>query len=110
VYGGYLKMKEPQIFLTFEGGGYSETVQPESAGQYTGLKDDNGVKIFEGDIVGMPEKEDWDVLICWDGGFKLRYKDGSDNWISELTDPGSFIISGNIHDNPELLEARDEKN
>lgn len=89
------------------------SVKPETVGQYTGLKDKNGTKIFEGDIIKIPE--DWDKYginagelfeVYFDyGGFRLKpkiYKDCRGFW---LEDDGEFEIISNIHDNPKLLEG-----
>lgn len=76
-------------------------VIPESAGQFTGLYDRNGKRIFEGDLAR--EKSFAHVLeIVWDKeecGFMAR---------SVMTHMcysinNKFKIIGNIHDNPELL-------
>lgn len=88
------------------------SVKPDTVGQYTGLTDKNGTKIFEGDIIKIPE--DWDKYginagelfeVYFDyGGFRLKpkiYKDCRGFW---LEDDGEFEIISNIHDNPKLLE------
>ena len=82
-------------------------VIPETVGQYTGLTDKNGKKIFEGDIVktdkfNTPNKRyviKYDLLL---GAFI-----GEDNGTMYFTtfdgDSELFEIIGNIHDNSELL-------
>ena len=87
-------------------------------GQYTGLTDKNGTKIFEGDIVhilGDPMVNDWkDVdyvaLIAFlDGGFCAldgTVEDyGFRRYALERMDFYLEVI-GNIYDNPELMEVQ----
>ena len=78
-------------------------------GQYTGLKDKNGVKIFEGDIILWPSDTNVYavVYITEVASFVGRCKTKND---FEYLDNGigenqSLKVIGNIHDNPEILEA-----
>lgn len=79
-------------------------VDPETVGQFTGLLDKNGTKIFEGDIV----KADWGKIpmkIKWDdSGFAWEASviDAYNGWCLDDLNPCEVI--GNITDNPELLE------
>ena len=83
------------------------TVEENSVGQFTGLTDKNGRKIFEGDIVKTSHggstyyaKIEWD-----DGSFWVTNHDiQMPSYISEVSKTYLEII-GNIYDNPELLEV-----
>ncbi|ENQ1505485.1 hypothetical protein ACEOG7_001265 [Listeria monocytogenes] len=70
--------------------------------QYTGLKDKNGKKIFEGDICWEEHNECYGVVKFEDAKFLYLWENiAEDLW--EVAD--SIEIYGNIHENPELLEA-----
>lgn len=98
------------VFFDWDLGGLENyEVIPETVGQYTGLCDKNGKKIFEGDIVkgmfrfGSPVKA---VVKFQDGAFGLAWFRGSVQFdaftsICNVT----FEVIGNIHDNPELLKG-----
>ena len=91
----------------------SFVVIPETVGQYTGLTDIHGVKIFEGDIIEAHLDELFPdlaitLIVVWsDYGWFGRDMEGNVDslerkWVSDF-----FEIIGNIHDNPELLEVSD---
>jgi uncharacterized phage protein (TIGR01671 family) len=101
--------------------GECDYVLPETVGQFTGLTDKNGKKIFDGDIVrilGNQDVEDWKnvdytALIAFiDGGFcaidGTIEEHGFRRYALARMDFDMEVI-GNIHDNPELLEAEDVK-
>ncbi|ENQ9060545.1 hypothetical protein ARF73_002400 [Listeria monocytogenes] len=69
--------------------------------QYTGLKDKNGKKIFEGDIGWDEHNECYGVVKFEEGKFLYVWENiAEDLW--EVAD--GIEICGNIHENPELLE------
>ena len=76
--------------------------------QYTGLKDKNGKKIFEGDILERGGFWGWYVAYE-DGGFRKIPINTVQriNWEHSLLEQDTMYyweIIGNIHDNPELVE------
>lgn len=85
-------------------------VDPSAVGQYTGLSDKNGKKIFDGDIVQYYGTYALEVFIE-KGHTKIRWFDTATNSKCEEMffgydeeAYGECEVIGNIHDNPELLE------
>lgn len=88
----------------------SEVVDPETVGQFTGLLDKNGKKIFEGDIV-VHEVQKGILfnkgVINWDAkNARWAHQLNTMNPCLCMFDSSSHEVIGNIHDNPELLEAQ----
>lgn len=80
---------------------------PETVGEYTGLVDKNGKKIFEGDIVRYNDTLH-KVVFCAINGcafFGITYPDRGEVWnFDGITCAHKMKIVGNIHDNPEIVE------
>ena len=84
-------------------------VVSDTVGQYTGLKDKNGKRIFEGDIAKVLQGKDKDMAYVGfeNGAFMLYPKTGNiyertlwEYWYNDW----DVEVIGNITDNPELLE------
>lgn len=118
----------------------SYDVIPETVGQYIGLTDCTGKKIFEGDIIRYSDKYDYncylesldateayddidlgniwtidEVVYCINAGypaFDLNRHDFEVNGLSELNESGNYFyeIIGNIYDNHELLRKDGDDN
>lgn len=117
---------------TIDGGKWNYEVVPSTVGQYTGLTDKNGKKIFEGDIIRMHGNQD-DIAVVQFGEFGCvdielesitdrvngwHYKPLATDALSQLepfcwefqlnkmwVEQNDIEIIGNIHDNTELLKG-----
>ena len=84
---------------------YWHTVDKETIGQYTGLKDRNGKEIYEGDIIKCSFYPDFIFEIkftelCW---YMRKIPTSEHINLSDVLYEDLEVI-GNIYDNPELLE------
>jgi len=119
VEGGFYKYKDT-AWIIVPGDSYiglkHYQVDPSTVCQYTGLKDKNGRKIWENDIVKITifDYATGKILAC--GNSKVEFKKGCfgvkwgfskgfcmfDDFAEKYTE---FEVIGNIFDNPELLEV-----
>lgn len=111
---GYLVKHDNYVIVDKSLGsiGCGSQVIPETIGQFTGLLDANGTKIFEGDVVTESTKRilrsnknylvEWVEASC---GFE-PFSDSLENCghCGGGQMPEWMVVVGNIHDNPELIK------
>lgn len=76
-------------------------VKPETVGQCIGLKDRNGINIFEGDIILLRSDEEPYQVVFDESCFHVY--DSSVCYIMNNFYDYEMEVIGNIYDNPELL-------
>ena len=109
---GYILENEKDLFAK-----KAWLVDSRTVGQFTGLTDKNGTKIFEGDIIKIvPDydySDDYSIsnVYSYNGILCVDYH-GDDfdstalGFLEDYLPDGDFEVIGNIHDNPKLLEVK----
>jgi len=115
------EFKSYDIFIDFLETSTFEVI-PSTVGQYTGLTDKNGVKIFEEDIVtGTAYSFERVGVVVWIdeiAGFGIKYRKREEAAAWENTsilkhlckgrnDQFAAAVIGNVHDNPELMKGEE---
>lgn len=126
VYGFYENVKLEEATIHYING---KIVSSKTVGQFTGLTDKNGKKIFEGDIIRaitLDTGSEEIAVVCFGNfidenngdeyiGFYIEF-DGIKTTATQFTQlameeaKNRIEVIGNIYDNPELLEAKDGSN
>lgn len=75
--------------------------------QYTGLKDKNGKKIYEGDIVRYAIRPSLTTVVEWRYREEEYYPCCTTSGFSLPYSEDGYEVIGNVHENPELLEVKD---
>ena len=115
VYGNYEYYHKPEKHIISDiYDKITKGVSPETVGQFTGLTDKNGKKIFEGDIVKFHTEtytEEYDTIGAIEysyGAFGIAY--ANRRHFLEFCTMSMYIrwyeVIDNIHDNPDLLKEQ----
>lgn len=109
-YGYYIRREDHHYIYPVESG-FSMEIYPDTLGQFTGMLDAVGNKIFEGDYIELDSEvknifdiSDGDVRYSRGGFFVGSYGNSlrSLNAVADYTGVMRGRVVGNIHDNPEL--------
>ena len=109
---------DAQYYISDKMTGYHTPVDPSTIGQYTGLKEKNGKRIFEGDIVAQnwydydePRDDSFGKVVFCEYDCSFSVMDVNKDGFMPLGRCGSYHweveVIGNVHDNQELLKGGD---
>ena len=73
--------------------------------QLTGLKDEDGKDIYEGDILAYGDNVPERAVVFENGSFRLADNDAHSNQILVTDTAKRLLVIGNIYENPELLKG-----
>lgn len=104
VYGYVWKNPREQYFITEYNTLTMYAVIPESVGQYTGIKDENGKGIYEGDIIRFIKENCLVNFVENDCAFRVEV-DSRISTALRKAHSKDYEVIGNIHDEEEPNEA-----
>ena len=116
---GDIRHRKNCVCIFEQGGNRGEQVKPATVGQFTGLFDEDGREIYEGDIIKIVEEFDDEnvytrngVVFFEEGIYELQDKNGKHfaylGWLMHDEAITKLEVIGNIHDNPELMKGGDQ--
>ena len=104
----FMESEKDFIVTYFSGGGItSHEVIPDTVGQYTGLTDKNGRKIFEGDIISAYNGRLKGPVIFDKRGLAFGVPNGPNEiyqFSMNFLESKDIKVIGNIYENPEILK------
>ena len=117
VYGFLTRKREKYHIIDENNENVAYEIIPKTVGQFTGLTDENGKKIFEGDIVKVKITQNEDIQTYGNGKIKIGVIVYNDD-LALFTCKNNFMnfinwafnvyeVIGNIHDNHELLNMHE---
>ena len=103
-----IEVRSGHLWIVHEEGAISSKSPSIKIMQYTGLKDKNGIEIYEGDIVSWNNKIGYIGFLKQEMGYCIILKDtdfrlGHRNIGSGYDFNADIEVIGNIYENPELI-------
>lgn len=106
----YSDYDNDKVHLIYTSNGNPNSVDPSTVGQYTGLTDKYGTKIFEGDVVNFKTSAYFfkNCRINYESQFARFCAIDNKGYEYPMDKTFNYEIIGNVFDNPELLRRDTE--